>query len=373
MNFRDLRAILQYVPQFRGQTFVIAVDGSVVDSPEFSDILLDLAVLRSLSIRVVLVHGAAAQIAALGEKRGVALSTLDGTGSTDAATLEISMDAISRLSNGILQSLTTVKIQAATANAIHAHPAGILGGVDAGFTGTIERIDSDVLQSFLEQDIVPVVPPLGFDGDGQILRVNSDIVAREVASALGAAKILFISHEDPLGYLGKEDRQWSTDHTADFLRQQSNLPSGVVSKLNQAIRATEDGVPRVHLISCDSDDALLAELFSNEGVGIMIYSDAYQRLRGATRNDVDELRLLIHRAVEDEQLLPRSRAELIAHVDDYLVMEIDGHVVGCVAVHYYPDERMAELACLCVKKGHTWRGLECFFVNVPLNCLRSLY
>ena len=82
MNFSDLRAILQYVPQFRGHTFVLALDGAVIDSPDFSNILLDVAVLRSLNIRVVLVHGAAAQIAALGEKRSVPLSNVDGTGVT---------------------------------------------------------------------------------------------------------------------------------------------------------------------------------------------------------------------------------------------------------------------------------------------------
>ena len=77
MNFSDLRSILQYVPQFRGRTFVVAIDGAVIDSPDFSNILLDLAVLRSLNIKVVLVHGAAAQIQALGAKRNVPLSNAD--------------------------------------------------------------------------------------------------------------------------------------------------------------------------------------------------------------------------------------------------------------------------------------------------------
>ncbi|MEM9018798.1 MAG: amino-acid N-acetyltransferase, partial [Verrucomicrobiota bacterium] len=106
MNFSDLRAILQYVPQFRGRTFVVALDGAVIESPDFSNILLDIAVLRSLRIHVVLVHGAAAQIGALGKKRGIELSNLDGTGVTDEATLEVSMDAISRLSNSLMQNLT---------------------------------------------------------------------------------------------------------------------------------------------------------------------------------------------------------------------------------------------------------------------------
>jgi len=372
MNFSDLRAILQYVPQFRGRTFVVALDGAVIDSPEFSNILLDLTVLRSLNIRVVLVHGAAAQIEALGKKRSLELSNIDGTGVTDETTLEVSMDAISRLSNTVLQSLTTVKLKAATANAIHAHPSGIVGGIDAGFTGTIERIDDGVLQSFLEQDILPVVPPLGFDADGQTLRVNSDTVAREVATALDAAKIIFVSVDDPCEMADERERQWSGDEALAFTEQNPGLADGIASKLKHAVRATRDGIPRVHLIGSGSEDALLAELFSNEGVGVMIYSDAYQKVRPATRADVDELHLLIHRAIEDDQLIERSRVEIQSAIEDYIVAEIDGNVVGCVAIHPYLEDGKAELACLFVKKGHTDQGYGRTLIDAAVSRAREL-
>lgn len=371
MNFSDLREILQYVPQFRGRTFVVALDGAVVESSGFSNILLDLAVLRSLNVKVVLVHGAAAQIEALGRKRGVALSNVDGTGVTDEATLEVSMDAISRLSNTVMQSLTTVKIQAATANAIHAHPAGILRGLDHGFTGTVERIEAGVLRSFLDQDILPVVPPVGFDSDGQTLRVNSDAVACEVATALGASKILFASLADPRDETGGRERQWTAEEATAFIEAKPDLPAGMVSKLRQAARATRDGVPRVHLIGSRNQDALLAELFSNEGVGVMVYSDAYQKIRTATHADVDELYLLIHRAVEDEELIERSRAEIQAAIHDYIVIEIDGNIVGCVAVHRHPDGDGAELACLHVKRGHTGQGYGASLVGAAVERARQ--
>ena len=106
MKFGDLRGILQYVPQFRGRTFVVALDGAIVASENFSNILLDLAVLRSLNVRVVLVHGAAQQIRELAEKRDVELSNSDGTGITDEKTLEVSLDAITRLNSGVMQNLT---------------------------------------------------------------------------------------------------------------------------------------------------------------------------------------------------------------------------------------------------------------------------
>lgn len=372
MNFSDLRAILQYVPQFRGRTFVVALDGAVISARDFSNILLDLAVLRSLNVKVVLVHGASAQIAALGEKRGIPLSNTDGTGITDEMTLEVSMDAISRLSNSVLQSLTTVRIQAATANAIHAHPSGIIRGVDHGFTGTVEKIDAGVLQSFLDQEILPVVPPVGFDSDGQMLRLNSDTVAREVAVALGATKILFVSHGDPRDISGGYGQQWTAEDALGFVDEHSDIPTGIASKLRQAARATRDGVPRVHLIGSRNPDAILAELFSNEGVGTMIYSDAYRKIRQASRADVNELYLLIHRAVEDEELIERSREEILAAIHDYIVLEIDGNLVGSVALHVHPSGDRAELACLYVKKGHTGQGYGHTLVHAAMERARQL-
>src|ERR1700677_2971355 len=124
VKLTDLRGILQYVPQFREKTFIVAVDGGIVTEENFANILLDVAVLRSLNIRVVLVHGAAEQIQTLAEKQGVQASNLDGTGVTDAATLELAIAASNRLTHEILQGLSANDLRVACTNAIVAHPLG---------------------------------------------------------------------------------------------------------------------------------------------------------------------------------------------------------------------------------------------------------
>src|SRR5256886_1397217 len=177
MKLTDLRGILQYIPQFREKTFILAVDGGIVADENFANILLDVAVLRSLNIRVVLVHGAAEQIRVLADKQGVHASNLDGAGVTDAATLQLAIDAANRLTHEVLEGLSANDLRAACTNAIVAHPLGIIQGVDHLFTGKVERVDVELLQTLLNQGIVPVVPPLGFDGDGKTYRVNSDSVA----------------------------------------------------------------------------------------------------------------------------------------------------------------------------------------------------
>ena len=367
MEFGDLRGILQYVPQFRGRTFVIALDGAVVAAENFSNILLDLAVLRSLNVRIVLVHGAAHQIKELASKRGVKLSNADGIGATDDETLEIGLDAITRLGSDMMRDLTALKIRAVTANVITAHPAGIVKGEEQGHSGKMDRIDHEMLEGFLDKEILPVVPPLGYDGSGRTLRMNSDQIAMEIAVVLKASKIIFVTADEPdIGLDPHSARQLSAEQGADLLDQAgwNKVSTNLRSKLKQAVRACQEGVSRVHLINGSRDDALLAELFSNEGVGTMIFADDYQRIRNAVPADVEEMLLMMYRAMEDEQLAERDKSEILAHLEDYVVMEIDGNVVGAGALHSYESEGVAELACIYVKKDHEGQGYGQTLVNL---------
>src|SRR5262245_47917302 len=207
MKPTDLRGILQYIPRFREKVFILSMDGAVVTDENFPNILLDVAVLRSLNIRVVLVHGAAAQIRVLAAEKKVSPSDLEGSGITDEETLRLALTAANRLTHEILEGLSANDLRAACTNAIIAHPMGIIQGVDHLFTGKVERVDTELLQTLLAQGIVPVVPPLGFDGDGRTYRVNSDAVAVATAEALKAIKLMFITTQDGLYCEGQLIRQ----------------------------------------------------------------------------------------------------------------------------------------------------------------------
>ena len=183
MKLTDLRGILQYVPQFREKIFILAIDGAIVTDDNFATLLLDVALLWSLNIRVVLVHGASEQIKALARERDVTPSDLDGAGVTDAATLDLALSAGTRLTHEILEGLAAHDLRAASTNVIVARPLGIIRGVDHLFTGRVERVDADLLQSLLSQGVIPVISPLGFDGEGRTYRINSDHVAVAVAGS----------------------------------------------------------------------------------------------------------------------------------------------------------------------------------------------
>ena len=194
------------------------------------------------------------------------------------------------------------------------------------------------------------------DGDGHSYRVNSDSVALEVAKALGAVKLVFVTTAEGLMVNGAVARQVAVDELEKAI-QDGTVAPGQVSKARHAVAACQAGVPRVHVISGQVDEGLLAEVFSNEGIGTLIYANDYRQIRRAKKRDVRSIQQLIKASVESEELLPRTRAAIEKQLDDYYIFEVDKNPVACVALHTYPDTGQGELACLCVRATHENQGV----------------
>ncbi len=373
LHLTDLREILRYVPQFRDRVFVIALDGAVVEDENFSNLLLDIALLRSLRVGVALVHGAGFQIKRMAEQTGQAPSNIDGTGVTDAPTLQLALTAANRVTHEVIEGLAAVDLSGAYGNALVAHPAGIIRGVDYQMTGRVERVNVAMLQALLEHDIVPVIPPLGCDGEGRTYRLNSDAVAVEVARALRAVKLIYLSAggivrrgEEPLRQLSVEEAQ------ALLTTARSEIAPTLVSKLENGVRAARGGVPRVHIIDAKVEEGLLAEVFSNEGVGTLIHANEYQAIRRAQKKDSRAILKLIQAGIENDELVRRTRQDIERQIGDYFVFDVDANPVGCVAVHNYPDAGKAELACLCVDGKYENQGIGAKLTQYAETQARSL-
>jgi amino-acid N-acetyltransferase len=358
VKLTDLRGILHYIPQFREKTFILALDGAIVTDDNFPTLLLDVALLWSVNIRVVLVHGAAAQIQALAQARHVQPSDTEGTGVTDAPTLQLAIDAATRLTHEILEGLSANDLRAACSNGVEAHPLGIIGGVDHLFTGKVEKVDVEGFQSLLSQGVVPVVPPLGFDGDGNTYRVNSDSVALALAEHLKATKLIYVTSRPGLMLDGQPIRQMLVTELAKIAQQNGNrLAPEMASKVKHAIAACQAGVPRVHVINGTQEEGLLGEVFSNHGLGTLIYANEYENIRPAKKKDVRAIQLLTREAVETKELVKRTRAVIERNLGDYYIFEIDKNPIACVALHVYPDQNMGELASLYVSPAHENEGI----------------
>ena len=358
MKLTDLRGILQYVPQFREKTFVLAVDAGIVGDENFPTLLLDVALLRSLNIRVVLVHGAAEGIRALAGAQRIEASDLEGTGVTDARTLELALTAANRLTHEILEGLSANDLRAACPNVITSHPLGLIQGVDHLFTGRVERVDIEFLQSLLTLGVVPILPPLGFDGDGKTYRVNSDDVAVAVAAQLKAVKLIFITTQKGLIYRDQPIRQMQVSELQRIVQQDSaGFAPEMLSRAQRAVQACNAGVPRVHVIDGGLEEGLLAEVFDNHGLGTLIHANQYESVRPAKKKDVRAILMLTRQAVESAELVRRTRATIEKQIDDYFIFEIDGNPVACVALHVFPDQRTGELASLYVSPAHENQGI----------------
>jgi amino-acid N-acetyltransferase len=368
----NLREILRYVPRFRDRVFVIAIDGAVVEDDNFQNLLLDIALLRSLNIRVALVHGAAHQIKRYAEQLKLAPSDIDGTGVTDAPTLNIAISAANRVTHEILEGLSANDLRGACPNAVVAHPAGILGGVDRKFTGRVERVDVELLAALMERDIIPVIPPIGCDGVGHSYRLNSDAVAVEIARSLRAVKLLYLTTESGIRGPNGVIRQMTIEEADVFLKKnRADLSGEAITKLTHAIRAGKDGIERIHIIDGGEEEGLLSEVFSNEGIGTLIYTNEYQSIRPAQKKDIRAIYNLIRRGIQAEELMKRTRAEIERTVGDYFVFEVDKNPVACAALHTYPDLGKAELASVYVDAGYENKGIGGKLIAFAENAARS--
>lgn len=355
----DLRGILKYVPRFQGQIFIIAIDGSIVADENFGNLLVDIAVLRSLGIKVVLVHGISYQIKELSVMRNIAISNSDGTGLTDAATLDLAIRASSRVSHALVEGLTQNLLKCATTNAVRALPTGIIKGVDQQFTGKVERIDKEFLTELIERQVVPVVSPVAFGPDGKSLRVNSDLLAAELAEALQATKIIYLTPAPGLLIDGEIRREISIDGLREVLQDNpERIADATLSKAVHAIKAIETGTPRVHILDGRIFDGLLNEIFSNEGVGSLVYGNDYAQIRKAKKSDVRMIYNLTRAAVRREELIFRSQQAIEKNIDQFFVFEIDENIIACVTLYFYPGKPLvAEVGSLYVMPFYHNRGI----------------
>jgi amino-acid N-acetyltransferase len=245
--------------------------------------------------------------------------------------------------------------------------------VDQLFTGKVERVDADLINLLLAQGVVPVIPPLGFDGDGKTYRVNSDGVAVAVAEQLKAIKLIFVTTQDGLLYRGELISQMLVSELAKLVQQDAaGFAPEMISKAQHATAACTAGVPRVHVINGTLDEGLLGEVFSNHGIGTLIYANEYEQIRAAKKKDVRAIQLLTKQAVEADELLKRSKAMIEKSLGDYYIFEIDKNPVACVALHLYPETNQGELACLYVSSSHENQGIGRKLIQFAENKAREL-
>lgn len=358
MKPTDLRGILKYVPQFRDHIFVIAIDGSVVDHENFANIVTDIAVLRSLNIKVVLVHGIGRQLKQLAADANTPISDAYGGGPTDQATLNLAIQAAADVSGRIIGGLTRNNLKTAATNLIRGTVTGIIRGVDHQFSGKIERADIELIRTLVREDIVPLFGPIIYDRDGQPLRANSDLLASELAVRLKASKLIYLTPHPGLLI----DREVVTNIPLSQLesvltRNAGALDERLRSKAHYAAATLEAGTPRAHILDGRVYGVLLTEIFDRVGLGTMIHADEYQQIRQARRKDAASIHTILRSGSRNESVRERTLKQIEKEIDSYYVYEIDDSIIGCVRRIDYPNEQTVEIGSLYVQPFYQGRSV----------------
>ncbi len=366
----DLRGILNYVPRFLGQTFIVSLDGSIIESDNLPNIFLDIAVLRSLQINVVIVHGIGKQLSRLANERSIEISNSDGSGPTDEATLNLAIRASSRASHQILEALTQSGLKCAITNSVRSKPIGVIKGIDYLRSGRVDRIDSDFLNHLIKEGIIPIVQPIGFDRNGHTLRINSDLLAIETAFAMKATKSIFLTENDGLEIGGEVVRQLPVEILESKLGELEG--AALYSKAMHAVTGVKGGISRVHVLNGNIHDGLISEVFSNDGVGTLVYSNEYRQIRRATRSDLARIYNLTSGSVEKEELAHRNIASIEKDIENFHLYEIDGNLVGCVLISYFDrNPGIAEINALFVQSTHQQQGIGTRLVNFACEAIKE--
>lgn len=344
-----------YINTHRGKTFVIMFGGEAVNHPNFSTLIHDFALLHSLGIKLVLVHGARPQIEKNLQEIGITSPLHQDIRVTPRAAMSSILQAVgairlqieAQLSMGLANSpMYGSRIDAVSGNFVTARPYGIREGVDYQMTGEVRSIDVEAIKNNLLHDHIVILGSMGYSATGEVFNLLSEDVALSAAVALGADKLIFLGEEADVNDNGRLLYEMIPNEVDRFLRER-NLNNEINYFLHCASLACRQGVHRTHIISYAKDGALLEELFTRDGSGTLISHDPYEEIRHAEIDDVVGLIELLKPLEEQGILVRRSRERLEQEIDNYSVIERDGMILGCAAL--YPlDADTAEVACVAV-------------------------
>lgn len=355
-----------YINAHRNKTFVLMLPGAAMQSENFHNIIHDIALLNSLGVRLVLVHGARPQIDA---RLGLEHSNSDFHEQwrvTDATQMTGVSQAVGEVRFAIEAALSTglpnspmhgAHIRVVGGNFVTAKPIGVINGVDLQHTGKVRRVDSAALHQALDNGTIAVVSPLGYSPTGELFNLSFAEIATQVASALKADKLIaFTSETGFYDHDGNLCRQLSVSECAQQLTQLEQDHDRSQS-LQACYDACQLGVPRAQIISYQEDGALLQELFTRDGSGTLVHRDNYEVIRQANIDDVGGLLELIEPLEQQGALVRRSRELLESEIDRFTILEKDGTIIACAALYPFGENpTTAELSCVATHSEYRKGG-----------------
>jgi amino-acid N-acetyltransferase len=361
------RSVAPYIHKFRNQTFVVGIAGEAIAAGKLPHLAQDLAMIQSMGVKVVLVHGFRPQVNEQLRAKGHAPKYSHGIRITDEVALDCAQEAAGQLryeieaafSQGLPNTpMAGSTIRVISGNFITARPVGIVDGVDFQHSGLVRKVDTAGIARTLDMGAMVLLSPFGFSPTGEAFNLAMEEVATSVATALQADKLIFIT--EVAGILSDPTQAASEDNPIDTelplaaaekllaTLPAPTVPTDVGFYLQHCVKACKNGVERSHIIPFAVDGAILLEVYVHDGIGTMVVDEKLESLREATVDDVGGILQLIEPFEKDGTLVKRSRTEIERDMGNYTVIEHDGVIFACAALYPYPEAKTAEMAALTV-------------------------
>lgn len=285
-----LRESLPYIQRFQGKTFVVKFSGKVTENKDnLASLAEELALLHQVGIKVCVIHGGGKQLTELAQKLGVVQTVIEGRRVTDDDTLDLAkMIFRGKINTEILSELRrrgieavglsgvdggVIKAQRRPPRDVTNRETGETESVDFGHVGDIVDVDTHLIHLLLDGSYLPVISSLGADDDGKVYNINADTIAAEIAVSLKAEKLILLSDVNGI-YLDANDESTKIDRLsiaeAEGMIESGKAVGGMVPKLQSLLSLLSRGVRSAHVISGDKRNALLSEVFTDEGTGTML-------------------------------------------------------------------------------------------------------
>jgi len=384
-KFRDAAP---YIYSFRKKVFVIYFSSDLLVDNQFPSIIHDISLLHSLGVKLVLVHGSRKQIESRLQETQSESNVEGDLRVTDANEIQM----IKEISGSIrfdIEALFSAsffsasmegesQINIVSGNFVTAKPLGILNGIDFQHTGRVRKIDDQAIAHSLDENDLVLLSPLGFSPTGEIFNLNAEDLATECAISLQADKLIFITSVDGVYDSNKKLIHELTQKELQNISNNQELPPSLKQHYQRVINACSQGVKRTHIINQDIDGALLLELFTNDGIGTLVTSDALEDIHVASIDDVSGILELIQPLEEQGVLVKRSREMLEIEINNFFILKRDKQIIACGAFYPFAEEKSGELACLAVSPKYSGHGrgnklFDHICITAKQSGIKSLY
>lgn len=342
-----------YIEAHQDRVFVIVFDGEVVNDDNFDNLIQDIALLNTLGIKLVIVHGTRPQTEEQLTFNKIDNHYLDGLRVTDQATLTHVKESIGVVRSKIEAVLSTTNTSVISGNFVTAQPLGVRNGTDFQYTGEVRKINSDAIHIALKNNTIVLLSPIGYSPTGEAFNLSAEDIATATAIQLQADKLLaLVTGKGVQDSRRRLIRQLTPDEAEKILRSNRKLPTNIAWHLTGAVHACRNGVRRAHLIGHKLDGGLLQELFTRDGIGTMVTADTYDNTRQANIDDVIGIMQLLEPIEQEGVLIKRSRELLEIEIERFTVLERDGMIIGCGALYPTEEDTIAEVACIAIHKEY---------------------